>query len=186
MPTILTHPAVPIALAVGLGNKVVPPRLLAAGIVASILPDLDVIAFRFGIAYADEFGHRGFSHSLFGAALVGLLGACLYRWYGTGFKRAWAFLFIAMASHGVLDAFTTGGKGIAFFWPLSDTRFFAPWQVIEVSSLSLSRFFSHRGVEILRSEFHWVWLPLMSVALLMLATRHLSDWLGSAGRTRRT
>ncbi len=176
MPTVFTHPAVPIALAVGLGSKAVPPRLLMAGIVASVLPDLDVIAFRFGIAYADEFGHRGFSHSLLCAALVALLGAVLYRWYGTGFRRAWAVLFVSMASHGVLDAFTTGGQGIAFFWPWSDARFFAPWQVIEVATLRWARFFSHRGAVVLKSEFWWVWVPLMSVAITMLLWRRGVAW----------
>src|SRR5262245_30471971 len=45
MPTILSHPAVPLALALGLGRKTVPPRLAQIGVVASILPDLDVLAF---------------------------------------------------------------------------------------------------------------------------------------------
>jgi membrane-bound metal-dependent hydrolase YbcI (DUF457 family) len=38
MPTIVTHPAVPLALGLGLGTQVVSPRLLAASAVASILP----------------------------------------------------------------------------------------------------------------------------------------------------
>lgn len=185
MPTVFTHPAVPIALAIGLGRKTVPSRLLAAGVVASVLPDLDVLAFRFGIAYADEFGHRGFSHSLLGAALVAVLGAGLYRWYGTGFRRAWAYLFVAMASHGVLDAFTTGGQGIAFFWPWSDARFFAPWQVIEVATLRWSRFFSHRGVVVLQSELWWVWMPLMSAAITMLLWRRIMVWRVRWRRMRR-
>jgi hypothetical protein len=50
MPTIVTHPAVPLALGLGLGTQVVSPRLLAASAVASILPDADVAAFWFGIA----------------------------------------------------------------------------------------------------------------------------------------
>src|SRR5690606_25557942 len=59
MPTIFTHPAVPIAIGYGLGSNIIPPRLIVAGIAASVIPDLDVIAFKFGIAYADQFGHRG-------------------------------------------------------------------------------------------------------------------------------
>ena len=38
------------------------------------LPDADVIGFRFGISYADAFGHRGFSHSLAFALLMGCAG----------------------------------------------------------------------------------------------------------------
>jgi inner membrane protein len=48
VPTILTHPAVPLAMAFGLGREVVSRRLLGAGVVASVLPDLDVVAFRLG------------------------------------------------------------------------------------------------------------------------------------------
>ena len=59
MPTILTHTAVPLALGLGLGKEIVPRRVLWAGVALSILPDLDVLAFRFGIPYAAPFGHRG-------------------------------------------------------------------------------------------------------------------------------
>ncbi|HMS10742.1 MAG TPA: metal-dependent hydrolase, partial [Pyrinomonadaceae bacterium] len=73
MPTIFTHPAVPLALGFGLGKKVIAPRLLAAGVAASIIPDLDVIAFRLNIAYSSEWGHRGFSHALAFAAVLAFL-----------------------------------------------------------------------------------------------------------------
>jgi len=164
MPTILTHPAIPLALGLGLGNAIIPRRLLAAGAVASIVPDLDVIALRFGVSYASEFGHRGFSHSLLFAALVALLGACAWRLYPTNFRRAGWFLFIATASHGVLDAFTNGGFGVAFLWPWSHQRFFFGPQVIEVSPLTLSRFLSERGAAVLASELLWVWLPCLFFA----------------------
>jgi inner membrane protein len=45
MPTLLTHPVVPVALGVALGTRWVSPRLLAAGAVAALLPDADVVAF---------------------------------------------------------------------------------------------------------------------------------------------
>ena len=173
MPTILTHPVVPLALALGLGRKRVSPRLLAAGAVVSILPDLDVVAFRLGIPYAAAFGHRGFSHSLLFALLVALAGASLYRPLRSRFGRAFLFLFCATASHGVLDALTNGGLGIAFLWPWSTDRFFAPVQVIEVAPLGLRRFLSARGTAVLWSELLWVWLPLLGLALAMLWLRRL-------------
>ena len=79
MPTILTHAAVPLALRLGLGGKTVPARLLACGAIASMIPDLDVIGMRLGVAYSSDFGHRGFTHSLLFAALVALAGACFHR-----------------------------------------------------------------------------------------------------------
>lgn len=163
MPTILTHPAVPLALGLGLGRTAIPPRLLACGAIAAMLPDLDVLAFHYGIPYAADFGHRGFSHSLLFAALLALLGASAYRWLRTRFVRAWGFLFIAVASHGVLDAFTNGGLGIAFFWPFSSQRYFAPMQVIDVAPIGVARFLSTHGLAVLQSELLWVWLPCLCI-----------------------
>lgn len=75
MPSILSHPAVPIGIALAAGRARVSTPLLLCGIAASVLPDADVLAFRFGIPYADPFGHRGASHSLALAVLLGLLAA---------------------------------------------------------------------------------------------------------------
>jgi inner membrane protein len=159
MPTVLTHPAVPLALGLGLGRDVISRRLLVAGIAASILPDLDVVTLRLGLHYTHELGHRGASHSLLFAGIVALVGAGACRALHTRFTRALWFLFLATASHGVLDAFTNGGLGIAFLWPWSGHRYFFPVQPIEVSPLGLRPFLSARGIEVLLSEVLWVWMP---------------------------
>ncbi len=65
MPTVITHAAVPLCLGAGLGLKVIPPRLLFAGVVLAMLPDADVLAFKFGVSYGNVFGHRGFTHFTF-------------------------------------------------------------------------------------------------------------------------
>ncbi|BBN88407.1 metal-dependent hydrolase [Azospira sp. I09] len=166
MPTILTHPAVPLALAWGLSRRHISPRLAAAGALVAILPDLDVLAFRLGIPYAAQFGHRGFSHSLLFALLAALLGTLLARWLHARAAVAFPFLALSGASHGLLDTLTNGGLGIALLWPLAETRFFAPFRPIEVAPLALSRFFSERGLAVLGSELLWVWLPLLSLAAL--------------------
>ncbi len=173
MPTILTHPAVPIALAIGLGREAVPNRLLAAGVVASILPDLDVVAFRFGVSYAADFGHRGFSHSILFALLVALAGASLFQLWRSSFLRSFLFIFAAAVSHGILDSFTNGGLGVAFLWPWSGERFFAPVQMIEVSPIGLERFLSPRGARVLWSELLWVWFPFMGLAAAAVVSRPL-------------
>lgn len=46
MATVLTHPAVTLAIGLGLGKDVVPNPLLIAGVAVSALPDLNVLAFR--------------------------------------------------------------------------------------------------------------------------------------------
>jgi inner membrane protein len=81
-----------------------------------------------------------------------------------------------MASHGVLDTFTTGGKGIALLWPFTEHRYFAPIQVIHVAPLSVSRFFSPRGITVMLSELQWVWLPSCCLAAVLGALRF---WWGS-------
>lgn len=172
MPTVFTHPAIPVTLALGLGCKVVSKRLLAAGVIASLLPDLDVLAFRLGIPYAAEWGHRGFSHSLLFALLIAIVGAVLARPLRATVKASFGFLFIAAASHGILDAFTNGGLGIALLWPISTDRFFMPWHPIEVAPLALSRFFSQKGIVVLWSELIGVWLPCLALATIAVLFRH--------------
>jgi inner membrane protein len=173
MPTILTHAAVPLAIGLGLGGNLIPRRLLMFGVVASMLPDLDVLAFRFHIAYADTFGHRGVSHSMTFAVLVGLVALLFCRQLKSGPLITFVFIAVCAASHGLLDMFTNGGYGVALWWPFSADRLFAPWQVIDVSPLSLRRVFSARGLEVLQSEILWVWVPaLLAFASLALLRRH--------------
>lgn len=92
MPTVITHAAVPLCLGLGLGSKVIPPRLLFAGIVLAMLPDADVLAFKFGVAYGNVFGHRGFTHSLLFAFVVPILCVLIgRRWFKTPLTRCWLF-----------------------------------------------------------------------------------------------
>ncbi len=156
-----------------MGRSAVPARLVTAGVVASVLPDLDVVAFRFGIPYAAQFGHRGFSHSLTFAAAVAMMGAGCHRLLRSRPMATFAFLFVATASHGVLDAFTNGGLGVAFFWPFSETRYFAPIRMIQVAPLTVARLLSRCGAVVLVSELVWVWLPaaMLGVVLAFLRRR---------------
>jgi inner membrane protein len=57
------------------------------------------------------------------------------------------FLFVVTASHGVLDAMTNGGLGVAFFAPFTSARYFLPFRPVQVSPISLAAFFTHRGVD---------------------------------------
>jgi inner membrane protein len=69
---------------------------------------------------------------------------------------------LVMASHGALDAFTDGGKGLALLWPLSDERFFAPWRPIPVAPLGLGML-SWRGASVALREIV-LFLPLFVLA----------------------
>lgn len=168
MPTIFTHPAVPLAIGFGLGANVIPPRLMAAGVVASVLPDLDVIAFWLNIAYASEWDHRGFTHSLAFAVVLGIIAAVIAPALRSKRLTALLFVTISAASHGLLDMLTTGGLGVALLWPYAGERMFFPWRVIVVSPLSLSEFIGLRGWRVVGSELLWVWLPA-AIAFVLIA-----------------
>ncbi|MEH5013193.1 metal-dependent hydrolase [Phytobacter diazotrophicus] len=160
MPTVITHAAVPLCLGLGLGNKVIPRGLLLVGVALAMLPDADVLAFKFGVAYGNVFGHRGFTHSLLFAFVVPILVTWLgRRWFKASLMRCWAFLTVSLLSHSLLDSITTGGKGVGWLWPWSDERFFAPWQVIKVAPFALSRYMTPYGHQVIISELLWVWVP---------------------------
>jgi inner membrane protein len=169
VPTILSHAVFGAALYVPFRHHL-PRHFVVLGAVAAIVPDFDVIGFRFGVDYGDLLGHRGLSHSL---AFAGLMAGGIVLLSRSLPARArlpaWLYLALAVASHGVFDAFTNGGLGVALLAPFSDKRFFFPWQPIEVSPLGLSRIFSARGVEVLTSELLWVGVPSLGIALLGLA-----------------
>jgi inner membrane protein len=172
MASVISHAIVPVTLTLALGRKQVPAHLVWGTIVLSMLPDLDVIGFLFGVPYESPWGHRGFTHSLAFALLISFLFSFIKV---PDIKRSTVFFlaFASSASHGVLDAMTNGGLGIAFFWPLSNDRYFFPWQVIEVSPLGISRFFTNRGLEVLNSEILYVWIPCLALGLTFLAWRRV-------------
>jgi inner membrane protein len=146
----------------------------AIGAACSMVPDIDVIGFRFGVRYADFWGHRGFTHSLlFGGILATLVTAIGFFRGSAGLSRIslWVYFFLATASHGLLDAMTNGGLGVAFFSPFDSTRYFLPWRPIVVSPISVTRFFSERGLAVLQSELLWIWIPAGLLAVLMLVLR---------------
>jgi inner membrane protein len=158
VPTVFSHPAVAL---VKTWFPRIPPRAMIIGAFLTVLPDIDVLAFRFDIPYAAPFGHRGFTHSIVFALLAAALSAALLR-----SRAAFPFLFLCAASHPILDAMTTGGLGVAFFAPFSNERYFFPWRPIRVSPINPERFFTARGLAVLASEVVWVWVPCGVVALL--------------------
>lgn len=163
MPTAFTH-----ALVGGTLVSLAPPRTRGPGMalalaVVAVLPDADVVAFGFGVPYREMLGHRGLSHSLAAAALVGALAAMSRR---TEVGERWclgALFFAACASHGLLDAFTDAGLGVAFFAPFDDTRLFFPWRPIRTSPIGVQAFFGARGAAVMANEVLWIWTPLVTL-----------------------
>ena len=98
------------------------------------------------------------SYLLMMMLVIGLAVACFRSAPPVHRGLVWLYLFLATASHGLLDAFTDGGLGIAFFSPFDATRYFFPVTPIAVSPIGAG-FISDRGLKVIWSELEWVWLP---------------------------
>jgi inner membrane protein len=142
-------------------------KLLWIAVLCSVLPDVDVIGFGFGIRYGDLFGHRGFTHSLLFAFVTA--GTAVLIWYRQEKKRIelLIYLFLVTASHGFFDAMTDGGLGVAFFSPFNPRRYFLPWRPIRVSPIGLDFLFSRVAVDVFVSEFIYVILPALAICIAL-------------------
>ncbi|MBI3296551.1 MAG: metal-dependent hydrolase [Elusimicrobia bacterium] len=171
MPTLFTHAASAAAFKRLSFVEPMPSGFLTLSILCAMLPDADVAAFLMGIPYEHMLGHRGLSHSLTFAAAVG--GICA-AWVARGTERRvaplWGYFFLVIASHGIFDAMTDGGLGVAFFAPFSDERYFLPWTPLKVSPIG-GGFFTARGIPVAVSELVWVWLPLGVLSLVISRAR---------------
>lgn len=157
----MTHAVVPLAIALASGRARIPVGLAASGMLLSMAPDLDVVTFRLGIDYGSSWGHRGATHSLLIAALAAAVVFPFVRAPHRSF--AFLFLFVSAASHGLLDALTSGTYGPALFWPFLEERVFASIRPIRVSPIGAA-FFTARGLETVWSELTWVWAPASALA----------------------
>lgn len=162
MPSVISHAVAGGSLARVLGPQGRKLLLLAA--ISAMVPDADALGYFAGVPYASMFGHRGFTHSLLFAVLWALLLVLL--WFRHAPRRGWILvsLFVATASHPVLDMLTNGGMGVALWAPFSNARLFFPWRPIAVSPISVTGFFTARGWAVLKSELVWVWLPSLALA----------------------
>jgi inner membrane protein len=166
---LLSHAVATLGIGACFYKAGIPKRVWVVGAACSVVPDFDVIGFRFGIRYGDFWGHRGFTHSLvFAVVLAGAVVLLGFRGGLPNISRLsmWTYFSLATASHGLLDAMTDGGLGVAFF---ANHRYFLPWTPIRVSPIGIGRFFTSRGSAVLQSELLWIWIPaglLIASALL--------------------
>jgi len=131
MPSSIAHASVAFVLSPLLGAGLVSRRLLGITAIAAALPDIDAIGRPLGHGdIAALGGHRGVTHSvcfaLAAAAAIAFVASReeskRNRW------RIGAYVAAVVLSHGVLDAFTTYGEGVALFAPLSPLRWKSAWQ----------------------------------------------------------
>jgi inner membrane protein len=159
MPTVYTHAVVGLGLGKLFTGRRIPWSFWGLAAFLPVLPDCDVFLNR---TYGTMLGHRGFSHTLLFAAVIGLaVAACTFKYFKAPFWDLAGFFFAVTASHGILDAFTNGGYGIPLFWPFSSVRF-GPWGPIQVADIGFEwpNPITSRS---LRHELMYVWLPLAVV-----------------------
>jgi len=117
------------------------------------------------------FGHRGLTHSLVFACFLSIVVVKIwFRAVERGSRRWWqlmTYFFLVTASHGILDAMTDGGLGVAFFAPFNNSRYFLPWRPVMVSPIGVGPFFSRYGLDVLLSEVVWIWAPIVMVLLMV-------------------
>jgi inner membrane protein len=98
--------------------------------VCAVAPDLDLAGWPLGISPLTLLGHRGLSHSIPFACLLGIIAALALRPPVTWRERTAAavVLMLATATHGVIDALTTyAPTGPAFWAPFSNERYRFSW-----------------------------------------------------------
>ena len=175
MPSVISHTGVAVAAGVAFAPGDVPDHFWSLSILCSIIADADVIGFSFGVPYDHFFGHRGFFHSpFFGLVMSIFLVGVFFRDVET-FSRPWffyfVFFFLLSASHGILDAFTNGGLGIALLSPFDSTRYFFPRTPIMVSPIGVDALFSKWGLRVIKSELLWIWLPSLVIVVVSMIVR---------------
>ena len=143
--------------------------LLILAISSAVLPDLDVLAFKFGIDYLHPLGHRGFTHSILFAFVWSVLLSLLF---GKAIKLLFAIvIFLSTVSHGILDAMTTGGEEVGFFIPFDNSRYFFSLRPIKVSPIGINEFFSEWGINVLLSELKYIRIPCFVILPVLFYIR---------------
>jgi inner membrane protein len=166
MATIFSHALVGATIVSALPLRHRQKRNYALGALTAIVPDFDYLGFISHVPYESLWGHRGLTHSIAFAAIIGCLAGFVANRKGGWGRSGYSILFfLTTISHGILDACTNGGLGVAFFSPYHTERYFFKYHPILVSPMGPS-FFSMRGLNVLASEFFWIALPCLAFIAL--------------------
>lgn len=168
MATVYTHAVVGLGMAQVCKRRPMHWSYWALAALLPVLPDLDVFSTA---AYGAPLGHRGITHSLAFALVVGILvAAATFRHLQAKFWLLSGLFVAIIASHGLLDALTRGGADIPFFWPLAVRN--GNWGPIPVSDLGFE-LPDPRYSRAVRAELLWVWLPVAALAGVPAIYHHL-------------
>lgn len=144
--------------------------VLVISIICSVFPDVDVLGYKYGVLYDSLWGHRGFTHSLVFSFLLPSLFTLFFLKKNTPLHitlKIFIIFLVSSVSHSILDAFTNGGLGVAFFSPFSEERIFFDYQPIQVSSFRVSDFLTARGLSVIKSEIIFILLPTVLILVII-------------------
>jgi inner membrane protein len=109
---------------------------VSCGLLATV-PDLDLVwSHVFGPVHSNVLRHRGLFHSPFFLILAagGLAGIVMRNQSKRAFAWLWLLWAVCMLTHPLLDALTTGGRGVMLLAPFTTARFHFPWQPLQMAS----------------------------------------------------
>lgn len=175
MPTSLSHAAAGLAIASVLKPAKATSRYWMLAAACAAIPDIDALSLPLRLPPNDLLGHRGITHSVLFA--VGLSAVVTALWFprervGDDRWRIWLAMCLATMSHGLLDALSSYGHGVALLAPMWN-------QHLCFSSRPLGNIgVGHRGVlslslRVAANEAIWIWMPSALVtSLALLLERH--------------
>ena len=175
MPSIVAHAVAGAALAItAFSPRPVPRRVWITAAVIAAVPDVDAFGRPFGNLATETFfgGHRGVTHSVvFALVLAAIVAWGFFRtspWIELQ-PRLWVAFALAVASHGVLDALSIIGNGVAFWAPFSWTHYEFVWKPL--GEIGPGPRGPERAFDFVANEFLWVGLPALIVVAIARFTR---------------
>jgi len=178
MPSILGHTMAGLSISAACTQGRPPRRIWVLAVACAVAPDLDWFTGLFGIQDGHSLSHRGMSHSLLAALLIAALAMLIGFRSQLRSPRHWACMLSAAFSHGLLDACTFGGTGVAFLEPFSKARFVCLWQPIFVSPIPMSGRLLDWLLFSLGTEILWIGLP----ACLVFSAPRAIEWFRLRGK----
>lgn len=170
MPSTFGHAVAGLAITAVFHGEKLPRRTWAIAACCATAPDLDWFVSLLNMHRGHVLNHRGVAHSLFAALVIATLAFFLAYRKDQRRWAVWLCLTIATLSHGLLDALTSGGVGVALFMPFSETRWACLWQPGQVAPLPLGREHTWYFLRSLWTELFWIGLP----ALVLVAWSRLA------------
>jgi inner membrane protein len=134
----------------------------------ALAPDLDLVTSAFGAPGNTPLDHRGITHSLPFAMILGLLVSLVFHKRGRGLL-AGLLTFGALGSHGFLDSMSERGGGPMLLWPFTAENYEFQWRPIP-GVLTASHYLTLEAIPTLVVEF-LLFLPFSLFAALTLLPR---------------